>query len=288
MGKLADYLELFKIKQSFLLIFAGVLGVLIAGGFKIDVIEFLVFLSACMASVFGTTGLNMYYDRDIDSIMFRTKFRPLPDERINPDEAYLISLVLAVVGIIIGFQINFWTGLAVFLGFFIDAFLYTVLLKRKTIFNIVVGAFAGGMLPFGGYVMVTGSPDIYSLLLMLIVALWAMNHIWFISIYYIEDYRAANIPMFPVVYGERKTAFMGIFITLIIQGIVVFMWWVNFTGLYSLIITSLMSLGVIGSIIRYLRSMNKETARKIFKFLSPYLGIILLSVGLERALLILT
>jgi len=286
LGKIDHYLELFKIKQSTLLIASGILGVFIAAPKNINYLSFILFIIACILSVFGTTGLNMYYDRDIDAKMFRTKNRPLPANKLDPDEAFLVSLTMAVLGIIIGFQINFWTGLAVFLGFFIDAFLYTVLLKRKTVLNIVIGAFAGGMLPFGGYVMITGYPDIFSISLMLIVALWAMIHIWFISIYYLEDYKMANIPMFPVIYGEKKTALMGIVNILAILGLVLFFWYVNFVGIYSVIIATIMSIGIIVSILKYLRSLDRKTVRVIFKFLSPYLGILLLTIAIERTLIL--
>ena len=269
------------------MVLSGILGVFIAGGLKINLYDLAVFLVASILSVFGTTGLNMYYDRDIDSKMFRTRNRPLPSNKLDPDEAFFVSLVMAVIGIIIGFQINFWTGLAVFLGFFIDALLYTVLLKRRSVLNIVIGAFAGGMLPFGGYVMVTGFPDIYSIFLMLIVTLWAMIHIWFISIYYLEDYRIANIPMFPVVFGEKKTAIMGIFQVILIWLIVFYFWETGFAGIYSLAISSIMTIGIILSIIKYLASMNRRTVRGIFKFLSPYLGILLLTIAIERSLIIL-
>ena len=218
-------MELFKIKQSALLILSGVLGAFAAGYTNVDWYNFTIFVIASILSVFGTTGLNMYYDRDIDAIMFRTRKRPLPDKRLDPDEAFFVSLLMAVVGILLGFQLGFWVGLAIFLGFFIDAFVYTILLKRRTVLNIVLGAFAGGMLPFGGYVFVTGTPDIYAFLLMLIVSLWAIIHIWFIAIYYLEDYKAANIPMFPVIYGERKTAKLGIFVVIAIEAIIVYMWY---------------------------------------------------------------
>ncbi len=287
MGKIGDYMELFKIKQSALLIFSGFLGVFAAGYTNIDWYKLTLFIIASILSVFGTTGLNMYYDRDIDAIMFRTKKRPLPDQRLDPDEAFFVSLLMAVIGILIGFEINFWTGLSVFLGFFIDAFVYTVLLKRRTVLNIVLGAFAGGMLPFGGYVMVTSHPDTFAFLLMFMVALWAIIHIWFIAIYYIEDYREANIPMFPVIYGEGKTAKLGILVVLLIEGIVFYMWYTNFIGLCTITISGLMTLGIIISILRYLQNKSKETVRKIFKFLSPYLGITLLSIACERSFLLL-
>jgi len=282
LGKISKWLELFKVKQSALLILAGILGYFIGAPNPFNITIFLVFLFVSILSVFGTTALNMYFDRDIDAIMFRTRNRPLPAGEIDPDEAFFVALTMTIISIVIAYQLNFWTGTAVTLGFLIDAFLYSVLLKRKTTLNIVVGAFAGGMLPFGGYVLATGAPDIYSLILMLIITLWAMLHIWFIAIYYIEDYKSARIPMFPVVYGEMKTAKLSIVILLVIQSIIAYMWYTGFIGLISLVFSLLMTILTLQSIIRYIKKPERFMARKIFKFLSPYLGTILLFMALER------
>lgn len=286
MSKLRDYLELFKIRQSMLLILSGVLGYFIAKPSVFDLVAFLYFLLAAILSVFGTTGLNMYFDRDIDAIMFRTKNRPLPANRLDPDEAFFVSLTMAVLGIVIGYHLNFWVGTAILLGFLIDAFIYTVLMKRKTVLNIVVGAFAGGMLPFGGYMLATTRPDTYSIFLMLIVALWAIIHIWFIAIYYIDDYKAANIPMFPVVYGEKKTAIAGFFVVGLIYIIVVYFWLTGFIGYISLIFSTLMTAGTFALMASYLRTLDREKARKTYKFLSPYLGTLLLIMAIERVFFI--
>ena len=282
MANISKWMELFKVKQSALLILSGVLGYFIGAPKPLDITIFLIFLFVAILSVFGTTALNMYFDRDIDAIMFRTRNRPLPAGEIDPDEAFFVALTMTIVSIIIAYQLNFWTGTAVTLGFLIDAFLYSVLLKRKTTLNIVVGAFAGGMLPFGGYVLATGAPDIYSIVLMLIIALWAMLHIWFIAIYYIDDYRLAKIPMFPVIYGEMKTAKLSIAILLVIQSIIIYMWYTKFIGAISLAFSLLMTILTLQSIIRYIRKPERFMARKIFKFLSPYLGTILLFMALER------
>ena len=145
--KLQYYAELFKLKQTFLLAYSGVFGYLIAAGLNIDIVKLILFIVASALSISGTTGLNMYYDRDIDAIMFRTRNRPLPANKLDPGEAFAVSMTLAVIGIAIGFMINYWVGIAILLGFLIDVYVYTVFLKRRTPLNIVIGAIAGKIFP---------------------------------------------------------------------------------------------------------------------------------------------
>jgi len=94
----------------------------------------------------------MYFDRDIDSVMERTRHRyALPLGLVDPGKALIASLALVTIGLVLVAHLNFWVFLAGFLGFAIDIFLYTVLLKRRTFLSVVVRGFAGGMPAFGGW-----------------------------------------------------------------------------------------------------------------------------------------
>ena len=282
--KLKAYAELFKLKQTFLLVYSGIFGYLIAAGLDIDITKLALFIISSVLSVCGTTGLNMYYDRDIDAVMFRTCERPLPMERIDPDEAFAVSMTFTMAGIVLGFMINYWVGIAVTLGFLIDVYVYTVFLKRKTPLNIVVGAFAGGMPIFGGYIVYTGYPTLKAFFLLLIIAIWAMLHIWFIATYYLDDYRAANIPMLPVVVGEEKTvkvSFIGLgalfLITLVMKIL-------NYATIITLAISTIFTVAITIVLIRYLATHNKEYVKKAYKILNPYQGVLLLTLFLEKVL----
>jgi len=281
-SKLRSYFELFKLKQTFLLVYSGVFGYLIAAGYDIDFTKLIIFIIASFLSISGTTGLNMYYDRDIDDIMFRTRYRPLPSGKINPGEAYAVSMTLNILGIAIGFSLNYWVGLAILLGFIIDIYVYTVLLKRRTPLNIVVGAIAGGMPIFGGYMVHTGHPTLKAFMLMLIIACWAMIHIWYIATYYIDDYKRARIPMLPVVVGERKTIYISIIVLSIIALIVAFMFYLGLSTIYSLIISLVFTLVISLLAMKYLTTNDKEYVRKAYKVLNPYQGILLLVFLIEK------
>ncbi|MGQ4834651.1 MAG: heme o synthase [Candidatus Asgardarchaeia archaeon] len=285
MKKIKAYLELFKIKQTFLLVFSGVLGYLIASKLYINLLVLVLYIIASILSICGTTGVNMYYDRDIDSMMFRTMRRPLPTKKILPEEAYSVSLIFVVFGVGISFLINFWVGLSTLIGFVVDIYVYTVTLKRRTPINIILGAVAGGMPLLGGYAAYTGYIDLIGILLSSIVMVWAMLHIWYIAVYYLEDYKKANIPMLPVVIGDRKTMMFSIIGLFVINGIVTWLWLLGFTKIYSLITSLLFTLAIASLSIKYLETGNKRYSRSVYKVLSPYLGVLLLVMLIERVYL---
>lgn len=282
MSKIKLYLELFKIKQSFLLVLSGVFGYLIAAGTSINFQTFSLFILASILSIFGTTGINMYFDRNIDAIMFRTMNRPLPSKKLDPVEAHAVSLVMTWIGIGLGFMINMWVGITILLGYIVDAYVYSGILKRRTPLNIVIGAIAGGMPILGGYVAVTGSPDIKGLALSSLIIIWAMLHIWYIAIYYLEDYQKANIPMLPVVIGPLKTAKLSIPISILMTTIIYFLWLIKKATLLPVIISTVLEIGIIATAIKYIVSRDRRVAKKIFKFLSPYQVLVLLSLYLEQ------
>ncbi len=282
MGKIRQYMELFKIKQSSLLVLSGVFGYLIAAGTDIHWQTFLLFLIASILSVCGTTGINMYFDKDIDAQMFRTMNRPLPAQRLDPIEAHVVSLVMTWIGVAIGFIINLWVGITILIGYIVDAYVYSALLKRRTPLNIVIGAIAGGMPILGGYIAYTGVPDIKGLILSTLIMLWAILHIWFIAIYYLEDYKKAKVPMLPVVIGPVKTAKVSILISILMTALIYFLWIIKKATLLPVIVSTTLELGIVLTAIRYIRTNNKKIARKIFKFLSPYQVLVLLSLYLEH------
>ncbi len=281
MNKIKLYLELFKIKQSFLLVLSGVFGYLIAAGTNIDWQVLGLFLLASILSVCGTTGINMCFDKDIDALMFRTRKRPLPSDKLDPVEAHAVSLVMTWIGVVLGFMINNWVGLTILIGYIVDAYVYSALLKKRTPINIVIGAIAGGMPILGGYAAYLGTIDIKGIILSLLIMIWAMLHIWFIAIYYLDDYKRAKVPMLPVVIGPVKTAKLSIFISMLMTAFIYFLWLIKQATFLPVIVSTILEVGILATAIRYIKTGDRTIARKIFKFLSPYQVLVLLSLYLE-------
>jgi len=155
----------------------------------------------------SANAINCYLDRDIDELMARTRRRPLPAHEVDPERAVVFGIVLGVVSIaLMAWFVNlvaaFLTLLAI--GFYVVV--YTLLLKRTTPQNIVIGGAAGALPPVIGWAAVTGNVGVPALLLFALVFYWTPPHFWALSLRIRRDYAAAGVPMLPVVRGVPETA----------------------------------------------------------------------------------
>jgi protoheme IX farnesyltransferase len=154
----------------------------------------------------SANAINCYLDRDIDELMTRTRRRPLPAHQVDPERAVVFGLALGAIAFgVLAFFVNL---LAAFLGMLAIAFyvvVYTILLKRSTPQNIVIGGAAGALPPVIGWVAVTGNVGIPALLLFALVFYWTPPHFWALSLRIRKDYAAAGVPMLPVVRGVPET-----------------------------------------------------------------------------------
>ncbi|CAN5751917.1 heme o synthase [soil metagenome] len=154
----------------------------------------------------AANAINCYFDRDIDLLMSRTRRRPLPAHAVEPESALVFGLALAVVAF--GVMVVFTNLVAAFLTLVAMAFyvvVYTLILKRSTPQNIVLGGAAGALPPVIGWAAVTGDITVPALLLFAIVFYWTPPHFWALSLRLRHDYKAASVPMLPVVHGVPET-----------------------------------------------------------------------------------
>ncbi|MEE9277612.1 MAG: heme o synthase [Dehalococcoidia bacterium] len=154
----------------------------------------------------GANAINQWFDRDIDSLMSRTADRPIPAGRVTPTRAFCWGLLLIIVGgVQLAVTVNWLSALwaLVAVGFYL--LVYTAWLKRWTTQNIVVGGAAGAVPPLVGWAAVRDSVDLAPVFLFLIVFLWTPPHFWALALRYKADYINANVPMLPVVRGDRET-----------------------------------------------------------------------------------
>lgn len=204
-GTAGDYIELLKPRVMSLVVFTGLSGLVCAPGTIHPVIAFVALL--CIAVGAGAAGaLNMWFDADIDARMERTKGRPIPSGRITPEGALAFGSTLSIASVIImGLMVNVVAGilLAITIAFYV--FVYTMWLKRSTPLNIVIGGAAGAFPPMIGWAAVTGSVSLESIALFAIIFMWTPPHFWALALFRSDDYRAANIPMLPVVSGNAET-----------------------------------------------------------------------------------
>ena len=154
----------------------------------------------------SANAINCYLDRDIDLLMARTRRRPLPAHEVEPERAVVFGLVLGVIAfVVLAWFVNL---LAAFLAMLAIAFyvvVYTMLMKRTTPQNIVIGGAAGALPPVIGWAAVTGDVGLPALILFALVFYWTPPHFWALSLRIAQDYAAAGVPMLPVVRGVPET-----------------------------------------------------------------------------------
>ncbi len=200
-----DYVALLKPRVMSLVVFTGFVGLYLAPGNLHPVLAGVAVL--CIAVGAGAAGaINMWYDRDIDALMRRTRSRPLPAGRMAPGDALGFGCALAGASVLVmGLGLN-WSAaalLALTIAFYV--FVYTIWLKRRTPQNIVIGGAAGAFPPIVGWAAVTGHVDLSALALFAIIFFWTPPHFWALSLYRAGDYAKAGVPMLPVVSGSRET-----------------------------------------------------------------------------------
>ena len=206
--KINDYISLLKPRVMSLSIFTSIVGMIIAPGSLDLLTSSLVILAITIGS--GASGaLNMWYERDTDALMARTKDRALPLKRISPMGALLYGVVLAIFSVCLLYYVsNLLAASLLALTIFYYIFVYTIWLKKRTPQNIVIGGAAGAFPPLIGWASVSGSLSLEILLLFLLIFLWTPPHFWALALYQSDDYKKAGIPMMPIVVGDKKTVTM--------------------------------------------------------------------------------
>jgi heme o synthase len=154
----------------------------------------------------AANAINCYIDRDIDLLMTRTRRRPLPAHDVSPEDALVFGLILGVIAFaVMAFATNLVAALLTLIAMAFYVVIYTMLLKRTTPQNIVLGGAAGALPPVIGWAAVTGDIGLPSLVLFAIVFYWTPPHFWALSLRLRRDYAAAGVPMLPVTHGVPET-----------------------------------------------------------------------------------
>jgi protoheme IX farnesyltransferase len=164
----------------------------------------------------GAAALNMYVDRDIDVVMERTRKRPIPTDRLSPQQVLAFGLILSVLAmVVLGLATN-WLATAVAVASIVFyAGFYTMYLKRTTPHNTVIGGVAGAVAPLIGWAAVRGEIGLPAWILFLIIFLWQPPHFWALAIYRVDDYAKASIPMLPNTHGVEYTRWQIVLYTLL-------------------------------------------------------------------------
>jgi protoheme IX farnesyltransferase len=154
----------------------------------------------------AANAINQYLDRDIDERMVRTRRRPLPAHQVTPERAMVFGITLAAISVaLMAAFVNLVAAFLTLLAIAFYVFVYTILLKRSTPQNIVIGGAAGALPPVIGWAAVTGNVGLPALMLFLVVFYWTPPHFWALALRIRTDYASAGVPMLPVVRGIAET-----------------------------------------------------------------------------------
>lgn len=282
-----DYVRISKLKIVSLLDFVAISALLIAVGPPYSanlVMPLLALFAAGTLASAGAGAFNAYLDRDIDAVMARTMNRPLPLGRINPPTRAL-QFGVAMIGIatVISLtMLNVLSTIMILLGAFTYIVIYTMVLKRRTAWNIVLGGFAGSFAALAGWTAAEDSIGIPPLLMALLIFLWTPSHFWSLAILTKRDYQKAGIPMLPVVVGEQKASKYIVVNTLLLIPFSLLFYFLGYNGLLYLAITSVVGVLLLLTNLKVLKNPSMENSWTAFKFSSPYLAIVFSAMILDK------
>src|SRR5215468_6503920 len=284
LATVGDYIALMKPRVMSLVVFTALVGLAVAPGSLHPVAAFTALL--CIAVGAGAAGaLNMWYDADVDALMTRTSRRPVPMGRVRPGEALAFGLTLAGFAVAtLGLLVNWFAASLLAFTIFFYVVIYTVLLKRSTPQNIVIGGAAGAFPPMIGWAAVTGSLSLEPILLFLIIFFWTPPHFWALALYRADDYARARIPMLPVVSGDASTRRQIMLYTLVLVPLGVAPWAFGYTGaLYGVtaLVTGAIMVILGWQVLRESRPAERAS-RNLFAFSILYLFLLFAVLLVER------
>ena len=203
--------ELFKVRISLTITLCAISGVFIMpynNSFTIR--EFIILIICMFFSSASVSAFNQFYEKDLDKLMPRTSQRPFATGFFKTNKLWLfLFLALLITSILISiYFVNIASAIYMFLGAFFYAYVYTILLKRSSIYNIVFGGLAGSFAVLAGSAAVNPMLSISAIMLALILFLWTPPHFWSLAIAIEEDYAKANIPMLPNLIGAKSSSYV--------------------------------------------------------------------------------
>jgi len=232
---------------------------------------------------FGTVGIalvagaaaaiNCLVEQNIDKLMRRTSWRPLPRGQLTSTQTLVFALAVGSLGLWILYRfvnpLTAYLTLATFVGY---AIVYTVLLKPATPQNIVIGGASGAMPPVLGWVAITGNVPPEALILFLVIFIWTPPHFWSLALYRRDDYANARLPMLPVTHGIRYTQVMIVLYTIALTAVTLMPFAMRMSGWPYLVAALALGGTFVGYAVRLYRHYSDALARATFRYSIVYLA----------------
>jgi protoheme IX farnesyltransferase len=282
-----DYLVLTKPRVISLLLFTTLTAMVIAKGGWPGTFLFLAVALGGYMSAGAANAINMVIDRDIDGRMKRTSTRPTVTQKITSHNALLFGLGMAAASfLILWLAANLLCAVLSLAGLVFYVIVYTLMLKRRTWHNIVIGGAAGAFPPLVGWAAVTNDLSLLAWYLFAIIFVWTPVHFWALAILIKDDYASAGVPMLPVVLGERITVIqIGLYaiLTAVISVLPLFQPQNQLGALY-LSVAALLNVVLLAQSLMLFKRPDRPRAKVLFKFSMIYLALLFLTMAVDRSI----
>jgi len=234
----------------------------------------------------GANAINMWFDRDIDTRMSRTRSRPIPAGRITPTFALVFGVALGMLAFWIFWErvnpLSAWLALG---GLLFYVFVYTIWLKRSSPQNIVIGGAAGAIPPLVGWAAMTGRIDLAAVYLFAIIFYWTPPHFWALALVKKAEYARAGIPMMPVVRGEARTKYEMMIYTLILLPLTILPTVFGALGLFYGVAAGILGARLLWYCLQLMRERGgSPLAWRMYRYSLIYLALLFVAMGIDRTL----
>ncbi len=282
-GQLKSYVQLTKPNVMSLLLFTTFAAMMMAaGGFPNPLLVVSTLLGGALASA-SSASINMYWDRDLDAQMKRTRLRPIPSGRVPARNALTFGLILGVLAFVeLWVAVNPLAAVLSTVGIVYYVVIYTMWLKRITPQNIVIGGAAGSIPPLVGWAAVTHHLDLTAYLLFLIVFVWTPPHFWSLALMKKDEYARVGLPMLPSVYGDAVTKRQIIMYSLLLIGLTVIMVPLHLMGWAYLVMALILDALFLAGALWVALSGTKKSEGTMYRFSMLYLALLFSAMVIDR------
>jgi len=283
--RIGAYVALTKPRIIILLLITTVPAMILAEGGWPSLWLILATLAGGTLAAGGANVINCYVDRDIDAVMRRTRRRPLPAHQVPPLGALTFGIALSIVAFaFLWLTTNLLAATLAVAAIVFYVFVYTLWMKRSTPQNIVIGGAAGAVPALVGWAAVTGRVGLPAVVLFLIVFYWTPPHFWALSMRYEADYRAAGVPMMPVVRGTNETTRLIVLYSFVLVALTLLLFPVAQLGALYLATALVLGAWFILKAIQLRREPTIAQAMRLFHFSNSYLALLFAAVAVDTLL----
>ncbi len=280
---LSDYVMLTKPRIISLLLIVTFVPMFLAGDNPPSLMLIVWTMLGGFLAAGGANTINQYVDRDIDHVMVRTRRRPLPGGRMSPMQVLWFGIAISLVSFVqLWLTVNLLTALLALAGILFYVFIYTALLKRSSTQNIVIGGAAGAIPPLVGWAAVANEISLLPILMFLIIFYWTPPHFWALALMRQKEYRAAGVPMLPVVAGDRETHRQIVLFSVLLLLMSVLPVFLHLMGPVYLVLALVLNGIFLWQAIDIWRQPTNGNIWRLYKYSLLFLALLFLAMGIDR------